>query len=49
MQLSIDSNYTLAANNDYMIVYTKLLSIEQHFGQVYGECEWSANDFSSCK
>ena len=35
MPLSIDSNYTLAVNNDYMIVCTKLLSIKQQLGHVF--------------
>jgi len=47
--LSIDTNYTLAVNNDYMIVCTKLLSIKQQLGHVYCECEWSINDFWTCK
>jgi len=49
MQLSIDRNCTLAVNNDYMIICTKLLSIKQQLGHVYGECEWSINDLWSCK
>jgi len=49
MHLSIDTNYTLAVNNDSMIVCTKLLSIKQQLGQVYGECEWSINDFWTSK
>ena len=34
MQLSIVTNYTLAVNNDYMIICTKLLSIKQQLGHV---------------
>ena len=49
MQLSIDTNCTLAVNNDYMINCKKLLSIKQQLGHVYGECELSVNDFWSCK
>jgi len=49
MQLSIDRMCTLAVNNDYMIICTKLLSIKQQLGHVYGECEWSVNDLWSCK
>jgi len=49
MQLSIDTYYTLAVNNDYMIVCTKLLSIKQQLGHGYAECEWSINDFWTSK
>jgi hypothetical protein len=49
MQLSIDRFCTLAVNNDYMIICTKLLSIKQELGHVYGECEPSINDLLSCK
>jgi len=49
MQLSIDTNYTLAVNNDYMIVCTKWLSIKQQLEHGYGECEWSINDFWTSK
>jgi hypothetical protein len=39
MYLSIDRNCTLAVNNDYMMICTKLLSIKQQWGHVYGVCE----------
>jgi len=45
MQLSIDTNCTLAVNNDYMIICTKLLSKKQQLGHVCGEYEWSVNNF----
>jgi hypothetical protein len=48
MQRSIDTNCTLAVNNDYMIIFTKLLSIKQRLGHFYGECEWSVNHGESC-
>ena len=49
IQLSIHTNYTLAVNNDYMIICTKLLTIQQQLGHVYGERQWSVNNFWSCK
>jgi len=48
MQLSIDTNYTLAVNNNYMIICTKLVFIKQQWGHAYGECEWSINNVWSC-
>ena len=36
MQLSIHTNYTLAVNNDYTIICTKLLPIQQQLGHDYG-------------
>jgi len=36
IQLSIHTNYTLAVNNDYMIICTKLLTIQQQLGHVSG-------------
>jgi hypothetical protein len=49
IQLSSDTNYTFAVNNDYMIICKKLFSIEQQLGHFEGGCEWSINDFWSCK
>jgi hypothetical protein len=49
MKLSIDTTCTLAVNNDYMIIYSKLLSIKQLLGNVYGESKWRVNEFRSCK
>jgi hypothetical protein len=49
MQLSIDTNYTLAVNNDYIIFCTKLYSIKQQLEHVYGVCESSVNNCWSCK
>jgi hypothetical protein len=48
MQLSIDTKYSLAVNNDYMIIWTKLCSINQELGHVYGGCELTVNDYWSC-
>jgi len=47
MQLSIHPHYTLAVNNDYMIICTKLLPIQQQLEYVFGEHQWSVNDFWS--
>jgi len=49
MQLSIHTNYKLAVNNDNMIICTKLLTIQQLLGHIYGERQWRINDFSTCK
>jgi len=49
MQLSIHPNYALAVYNDYVIICTKLLTIQQHVGHVYGERQWSVNEFWSSK
>ena len=49
MQLSIDTNYTLAVNNDYMIICTELLTIQQQLGHVDGKHRWSINDCWSRK
>ena len=45
IQLSIHTNYNLAVNNDYMIICTKLFTIQQLWGHIYGERHWSVNDF----
>jgi len=45
IQLSIHTHYKLAVNNDYMIMCTKLLTIQQLLGHIYGERHWSVNDF----
>jgi hypothetical protein len=49
MQLSIDTNYSLAVNNDYTIIWTILCSMNQQLRHVYGECESTVNDCWSCK
>ena len=49
MQLSIHTNDKLAVNNDNMIICTKLLTIQQLLGHIYGERHWSVNDFWTCK
>jgi len=49
IQLSIDTKYKLAVNNDYMIICTKLLTIQQLLGHIYGERHWSVNNFWICK
>ena len=49
MQLSIHTNYKLAVNNNNMIICTKLLTIQQRLGHIYGEPHWSVNDFWTCK
>jgi len=49
IQLSIHTNYKLAVNNDYMIICTKLLTIQQLLGHIYRELHWSVNDFWTCK
>jgi len=49
MKLSIHTSYTLAVDNDYMIICTILLIIQQQLGHVYGELQWSVNDIWSCK
>jgi len=49
IQLSIHTNYKLAANNEYMIICTKLLTIQQRLGHIYGERHWSVNDIWSWK
>jgi hypothetical protein len=43
MQLSIDTNCSLAVNNDYMII--KATQEQRHF---YNECQRSVNDFWIC-
>ena len=32
-----------------MIICTKLLTIQQLLGHIYGERHWSVNDFWTCK
>ena len=49
IQLSIHTNYKLAVNNDCMIICTKLLTIQQLLGHIYGEGHWSVNDIWTCK
>jgi hypothetical protein len=49
MQLSIDTNYTLAVNNKYMIICTKLCYIKEQLEHFYGECESSVNNCWSCE
>jgi len=49
MQLSSHTDYTLAVNINYMIIYTKLIIIQQQLGHGYGECQWSVNDYWSCQ
>ena len=44
MQLSIDTNYSLTVNNDYMII--KATREQLHF---YNERQQSINDFWICK
>jgi hypothetical protein len=44
MKLSIDTNYFLTVNNDYMII--KATREQLHF---YNERQWSVNDFWICK
>ena len=48
IQLSIHTNSILAVNNDYMIVCTKLLTIQQLLGHIYGERHGRVNDFWTC-
>jgi len=43
----VHRNDTLAVNNGYMIIYIQLLTIQWLLGCVYGECQWSVNDFPS--
>ena len=47
MQLSIDRNDTLAVNNDYIIIWIELLTIQRLLGCVDGEHQRSVNDFPS--
>jgi len=49
MQLSIDTNYSMAVNNDNMIIWTKLCSRNQQLEHDYGECESTIIDYLSCK
>jgi hypothetical protein len=49
IKLSIHNNYKLAVNTDNMIICTKLLTIEQVLGHIYGERLRSVNDFWTCK
>ena len=48
IQLSIHTNYRVAVNNDYMIICTKLLTIQQVLQYIYGERQWGVNDFWTC-
>ena len=48
MPLSIDTNCTLAVDDDCMMICTQLLSIKEQLGHVYGKCEWSVDNFGSC-
>jgi len=45
MQLCIHTNDLLPINNDYMIICTKLLTLQQQLGHVYGERQRSVNNF----
>ena len=49
MQLSINTKYKLAVNNENMIISTKLFTIHQHSGHINGERHWSVNDLWTCK
>jgi len=49
IQLSIHTNYKLAVNNEYMIICTKLLTIQQRLGHIYRERHWSVNNIWSWK
>jgi hypothetical protein len=44
MQLSIDTNYSLTVNNDYMSI--KAIHEQVHF---WNERQWSVTDFWICK
>jgi hypothetical protein len=45
MQLSIHTINTLAVNDDYIIICTKLVTTQQQVGHVYCERQWSVNAF----
>jgi len=44
MQLSIPTNYKLAVNSDNMIICTKLLTIQELLGHIYGKLHGRVND-----
>jgi len=49
MHLSIHTNDTLAVNNNYMIMGSKLLTVQQQLEPVQGEGQRSINYFRSFK
>jgi hypothetical protein len=49
IQLIVLTNDTLAVKNGYIIISTKLLTIQQQLGHVYGETQLSVNNYRYCK
>jgi hypothetical protein len=47
MQLNIHTNDSLAVNNDFMRIYTTLLTIKEKLGHGCGERQLSVNNFRS--